>query len=106
MKYKAVGHRVLIKPDPVTKEHRVGGSDLRIILAQDEKMQRAATQTGTVIDVGPTAWQGFGDNQPWAGIGDKVVFARYSGKFLENPDNPDESYVVVNDEDIQLRIEE
>ena len=107
MKIKAVGHRVIVRPDPV-EETSEGG----IVLSIDTKRERAAAQKGTVLYVGPLAWKNeviFGkDSQPWCKPGDRVFFARYAGKSLNLADDEvDPDFVMVlNDEDIQALIEE
>lgn len=109
LKLRAVGHRVLVKPDPVEKKSAGG-----LYLAVDEKRERAASQKGTIVQVGPMAWKnevyGYGIEgwEPWCKPGDRVFFARYAGKFIRaNEDDPysEEVYVVLNDEDIQAVIE-
>ena len=44
---RAVGHRVVVKPDPVKKSQ--GG----IILAVDHTLEQGATTTGTVLQEAP-----------------------------------------------------
>ena len=106
MQVKAVGHRVIVRQDPVeTKTKSV------IVLHVDEKRERAAAQKGTVLEVGPMAWQNemiFGKNsQPWCKPGDRVFFARYAGKQINMAEGPEEDFItVLNDEDIQALITE
>lgn len=101
---RAVGHRVIVKPDPV--ETKTAGG---IILKVDEKRESAASQKGTVLMVGPMAWKnevyGFGLEgwAPWCKAGDRVFFAKYAGKFIKVDD--EEMVIVLNDEDIQAVIE-
>jgi chaperonin GroES len=104
LKVKAVGHRVIIKPDLVETKSKGG-----LILAVDEKREQAAAQRGTVMDVGEMAWKnaayGFGLDgwSPWCKAGDRVFFARYSGKLFRDDG---ELFAVINDEDIQCLIVE
>ena len=104
LKVKAVGHRVIVKPDLVEMKSKGG-----ILLAVDEKREQAAAQRGTVIDIGEMAWKnplyGFGLEgwAPWCKVGDRVFFARYSGKLFRDGD---ELFSVLNDEDIQCLIVE
>lgn len=87
------GYRVLIKPDPL-EDKSAGGI---LIVHSDERLARAATQTGVLVAIGKTAWA---DSQvPWCEVGDHVVYAKYAGKVIVDPDT-DEEYLVVNDEDI------
>lgn len=100
---KAVGFRVVVLPDPVEEKTESG-----IILALDKKMEAGATQSGTVVDIGPEAFRsynraaGFTTYVPWCNIGDRVSFARYAGKWV---DEGDKEYLVLNDEDIVAILE-
>ncbi len=98
MAIEIVGHRVLIDPDPVETKTQSG-----IVLVKDEARYREATMSGTVVQIGSTAWQGFGDNQPWCKVGDKIIYAKYTGKFVTDPETEKE-YYVINDEDVQVKI--
>lgn len=98
------GYRILAKPDSVLKEHKVEGSDIKIELALDEKLEEGATVTGTVVEVGPIAFQAFqigayGEYQgkPWVSPGMKIIWAKYSGKHVMHKG---EKYVFLNDQDI------
>jgi len=99
---EALGNRVIIKPDPIEKVTSGG-----IVIAQTEnymREERAATSTGVVVGFGEAAWldPAMG-GEPWVDVGDRVVFARYAGKFVTDPDD-DEEYVVINDDAIQARV--
>jgi len=88
------GHRVLVLPEEV-KEKTDGG----IYLPQQAKdREQAAVIVGTLVAVGPQAWDGFGDGKPWAGVGDDVIFAKYGGAVVKGIDGKE--YRILNDEDI------
>jgi len=99
---EALGNRVIIKPDSIEKVTPGG-----IVIAQTDKYvreEKAATSTGTVIDFGGAAWlDPVMGGAPWVDVGDKVVFARYAGKYVIDPEDGEE-YVVINDDAIQARI--
>ena len=97
---EALGPRVIVLPDPV-EEISKGG----IFLALDERKEKAGTSTGTIVGIGPSAWldPALG-GEPWCEIGDRIVYAKYSGKFVTDPDDEKE-YVVINDDAVQARIE-
>jgi len=97
-----LGHRVIIKPDPI-EEVSEGG----IIFAQTDdflRREKSETSTGIVVSFGPSAWldPALG-GEPWVGVGEHVVYAKYSGKFVRDPEDQEE-YVVINDDAIQARI--
>lgn len=95
----ALGNRVIILPDPVEVESKSG-----IILTLDEKSERSLTTTGTIVDYGPAAWlDPIMGGEPWVEKGDRVVYAKYSGKFFTNPED-DTEYVCVNDDAIQVKL--
>lgn len=106
LKIKAVGHRVIVKADPIEVKTKTG-----LYVAVDEKRELAGAQKGTVYDVGTMAWKntlyGFGLDgwEPWCKVGDRVYFARYSGKLIRDlVDGVEETYFVLNDEDVQCLI--
>lgn len=114
MNLEALGFRVIVKPDPVKKQH---GS---LILAVDEKMEKGATTKGTVVAVGPDAFWAYKPDHipaerwtPWVKVGDRVVYAKYAGRTVDDPvevevdDRGREvpvGYVCLNDEDIIVKI--
>lgn len=96
------GHRVLVFPENV-EESSEGG----IILHTNEtsmKLQKAGNDIGTLYKVGPNAWKAYDNGEPWAKEGDKVVYAKWGGVFVTDPET-DIEYVLLNDEDIALVIE-
>lgn len=107
---RVAGHRVLL--EPVFPEEKTA-SGIIIATETSHKRERAATDTGRVVSVGPTCWNAFDKYtpdgkrnpswEPWCKPGDLVVFAKYGGKFLKVDDK---DYVIVLDEDIQCVIEE
>lgn len=97
---KVLGNRVLIKPDPIETMSKGG-----IILNPNERQAKSETSSGTVVDYGPSAWlDPMLGGEPWVEVGDRVIYAKYSGKFFTDPDN-EEEYVVINDDAIQVRIQ-
>lgn len=95
---KAVGFRILVRPDPI-EEVTKGG----IVLAVNEKLERGAQVTGVVLDVGPEAYRafnkaaGFDDYRPWVKPGDHIYYARYAGKRITSDG---EELLFLNDEDV------
>ena len=100
-----LGNRVLILPDSIEEVSKggiiIGGG------AEFERQEKAACTTGTIVDFGPSAWldPALG-GEPWVKKGDRVVFAKYSGKYIKDPEDDKIEYMVVNDDAIQVRIEE
>lgn len=90
---KVKGYRVLVKPDPI--EETING----FIMVNDKKLERAGQIIGTVIEVGALCWTNHIDPAPWCEVGDLVLYSRYAGKFVNDP-NTNEEFVILNDEDI------
>lgn len=109
-KLQPTGFRVLIMPDKQPEDEgklKYGELELELVEDKYEKRARqAANQKGTIIAIGPTAWNAFDNGEPWAKVGDKVTFTKHGGKFVDtgisNPKNPDKTLegVLLNDEDV------
>lgn len=96
---KAVGFRILVRPDPIEETTKSG-----IVLALDSKLERGAQVTGIVLDVGPEAFKAFNkaagvENQPWVKVGDHIYYARYAGKRIVDVTTKEE-LLFLNDEDV------
>jgi co-chaperonin GroES (HSP10) len=95
-------HRIIVKQqkleevDQTLKRARAAG----IVIAEhaDTTRAQAGVDKGTVIAIGPTAYRDFNTNTPIK-VGDVVVFAKFSGKVIQDPED-EEEYVALNDEDI------
>lgn len=96
MSWQPAGYSVLIKPD-YEKKTASG-----IVLVEADRRGVAAVDVGTIIAIGPTAWKAYDNGLPWAKVGDKVCYAKYGGKLVPNPDDPDEMWVLLADGDIRL----
>lgn len=94
------GHRILIEPEHLEE---VTESGIILNVGDDWKREKAATVIGTIISIGDTAWKDFSDGKPWAKVGDRIYYARYSGKTIEDGED---QYVIINDEDVQCIIQE
>lgn len=106
MKMKAVGYRVIVKPDEL-ETISPGG----IIYGRlDAKLHEDAQTYGVIVDIGPLAWRrevigkdGEHAGKPWVKIGDSVQFSRYAGQ----PAKDDRGDLrVINDDDIVCKVED
>lgn len=93
-------HSVLIKPDEVETKTESG----IIIPDMVADKERKAVEYGTIVTVGPRAFIDYGRDPTILKGGDRVSFARYSGKVIKDVD--DTEFVLVNDIDILAKIEE
>lgn len=102
------GHRVLIKQERYDEHDEVFASAKKagIVIETDKNVRyQAGVDKGTVVAVGETAWKDFGGS-PWAVVGEVVLFAKNAGKTVEDPQDKDVPYVILNDEDIVAVIKE
>lgn len=100
MAIKPLLHTVLIKPDEV--ETKTASGIVIPDLVTDK--ERKAVEYGTVITVGPRAFIDYGRDPTILKGGDRVSFARYSGKAIKDIDGIE--YILVNDQDILAQIED
>lgn len=101
MAVKPILHRILVKPDDVLekdKNYQKARSLGLIIAEQEREREQAAVDSGVVIDYGPTVFRDFNTDNPLK-IGDTIVYARYAGKVIVDPDT-ETKYVALNDEDV------
>lgn len=98
MSLEPTGFRVLIKPDPVDDTY--GETGIIVHTESRKRMERAGQTYGTVEKIGPAAFKAFDDGTPWVEEGDRVIFAKYAGRFVSDPEDPDVEYIICNDEDI------
>lgn len=98
MAIKLLLHHVLVLPDDITeadatlKRAKAAG----IVLELDKREQKAV-EFGTVVSVGPTAFKDYGRDNTILNEGDRISFAKYAGKEIQDNDT---TYLILNDEDV------
>jgi len=92
------GHRVLIQAEEV-EEQTSGGI---ILTTEMTKREQLAEIRGRVIELGSTAYSD--QKEVWCKVGDRVIFAKYSGILYDGKDGKE--YRVINDLDVVAVIEE
>ena len=98
LKYKPVGHRVLIEVKPPEHIQRAIKSGLALPESIRDREAFVADE-GVVLALGENAFVAFDNGKPWCKVGDVVRVARGSG--INIPDKEKAViYRVVNDEDI------
>lgn len=107
---KVVLHRILVKRDDpedsdaaLTKKeaHRLGiviPPKVQDALENREAREKASMDTGTVLQIGETAFRDYGIESP-VKVGDHITFAKFGGKVVTDPADG-QAYVVINDEDV------
>lgn len=96
------GHRLVIKQieladydETYKKAKQIG---IEIAQNKDFMREQQSVDRGTVIAIGPSAFQDFNAKEPWCKVGDIIAFAKYSGKAVKDIETQ-EDYLVINDED-------
>lgn len=103
------GHRLVVKPfkqeevDEVLKKHAEFLQGFTIVNT-NKKREDASVDRGVVVSIGPTAWNDFGGT-PWCKVGDEILFAKFSGKFIDDPETSD-TFCILNDEDVVAVVKE
>ena len=95
------GSYVIVRPRDITRKSKGG-----ILIAHaDEERTRGAMTEGVVVAIGPLAFKDEMNpgGEPWYGVGDRVIFVKYGGKFITY-DN--ELYVIFRYEDVMCKLEE
>jgi co-chaperonin GroES (HSP10) len=99
MTLKAIGYKLIILPDAVEEKTKSG-----IVLAVDQKLERGAQVTGTILDMGEDVAAAYKPKTEFWGlkVGDKVWYAKYAGKWIKDIEN-DREVLVINDEDVCVK---
>lgn len=86
----------MVKPDPAKNAFK---SDSIAIPDSVLDKQRLEVTTGVLVGIGAQAWIGLGNSEPWAKIGDHIIYSKYGGKLMEDPTSG-ETFVILNDKDL------
>lgn len=115
MAIKPCGHRLVVKAfkqeevDEIVKKHAEFYKSLEVINS-NKKREDASVDRGIVQSIGPTAWADFKDQygnrgSPWCKVGDEIIFAKFAGKVVQDPET-EEDVFVLNDEDVIAVVKE
>lgn len=102
---QVLGYRVLIKPDAVQEKTKGG-----IIIQTDKRLDKFNQQTGTIVSIGAQAWTDVTTGEPWAKVGDYVLYAKYGATRIVDPTTQDDAtqegdeYILVADQDVLCKI--
>jgi chaperonin GroES len=92
-------HRALVKPKQVETKTASG-----IILTESlTRKEQAACDEGIILALGDTFGKDFGA-EVIPKVGDKVLFAKYAGKFIKDDEGTD--LVLLNDDDLIAIVKE
>lgn len=85
-------HRALVKPKKAETVTESG-----IIISLNERRETASAEEGVILAIGDTFGEAYNAKQN-PEVGDRVYFAKYSGKWIK--DENGEDLVLLNDEDV------
>lgn len=104
MAIKILLHHVLVKQDDLSEaDETFKRAKAAGLIVDLDKREQAAVEYGTVVKVGPTAFMDYGRDNTILKEGDRISFARYSGKSIKDSDGSE--YVLLNDSDVLVVIE-
>lgn len=96
---KVTGCRILIRPFKIQEHDKVFASAVKsgIVLPEfTQRKEQVNVDKGTVLQIGPGCHPDYtGDVKE----GDIIGFAKFGGKFVQDPGDS-EIYLVINDEDV------
>lgn len=101
---KLLTYHILVKPDDIHEAdeqfRRARAMGIEVVV---DKREQKAVEYGTVVSVGPTAFVEYGRDPTVLTGGDRISFARYSGKSIKDSDGTE--YLILNDQDVLCVIE-
>ena len=101
---KILLHHILVKlDDAIEADQDLKRAKAAGIILELDKREQAAVEYGTVVKIGPTAFKDLGRDPTILKEGDRISFARYSGKSLKDSDGTE--YLLLNDQDVLVVIE-
>ena len=109
---KPAGHHILVAPLEWEEETEWGFALTAHDTTETARLEKAGRMYGTLVAVGPQAWKAHaaglmkGDAlfensiyADWAAVGDTIMYSRYAGKNIYDPESGQELYLI-HDEDI------
>ena len=97
----AVGCRLVLRVeqviDPKLERAKKAGLVLASETEKDQERAQAGVDKGIVLAIGPNCAPAWIEG---VNVGDEVAFAKYAGKLVTAKDNPEDKYLIINDEDV------
>lgn len=95
-----VGHRILVLVDTLGEDGskiQKKGSVITTHSTDDFEREREFQEMGTVVALGPSAYNMAEHGEPWVEIGDHVLYKKYDGKKYLDEDTG-KLYRIINDD--------
>jgi len=90
-------YHLIIATEEVEKISKGG---IVMMTENEAKREKLGSAQGYIIAIGPHAWEELSNGEPWAEIGDKVVFDRYAGTVPQVDGLDDGRFRILKDEDV------
>lgn len=104
MTIRLIRHHVLIKlDDPLEADEQLRRAKAAGIYVELDKREKEIVEIGTVVQIGPTAFNDLGFDTPPIKVGDRVSLIRSAGKKTQDLDGS--LYHLYNDDDILAILE-
>ena len=97
-----VGHRILILVDEIDSDiegMQKEGSIITTHSTDDFEREREFQEMGTVVALGPSAYNLAHHDGNWVEVGDHILYKKYDGKKYKDNDTG-HLYRIINDEDV------
>ncbi len=99
---EVVGCRILIKPQKIQEHDKVFASAVRaglVLPEHSERKEQVNIDKGTVLMIGEAC---HADYVGTLKVGDLIGYAKFGGKFMSDPYDPDPEniHLIINDEDV------
>jgi len=97
----AVGCRLVLRVeqviDPKLERAKKAGLVLAAETEKDQERAQAGVDKGIVLSIGPNCSPAWIEGVK---VGDEIAFAKYAGKLVTAKDDPEDKYLIINDEDV------
>lgn len=96
-----VGHRVVVLVDELEgdKGMQKKGAVITTHSTDDYEREREFQELGTVMALGPSAYNMSHHGEPWVQVGDHILYKKYDGKKYRDEETG-KIYRIINDEDV------
>ena len=96
-----VGHRIMVEVDEISEGEKMQkeGSIITTHSTDDFEREREFQEMGTVVALGPSAYNLAHHDEPWVAVGDHILYKKYDGKkYLDKESG--KLYRIINDDDV------
>jgi co-chaperonin GroES (HSP10) len=95
---KPTAFHLLVRTEEVEK---VSTGGIVMMTEKEAGREKLGAALGYVVAIGDRAWKALEDGEPWAKLGDRVIFQRYDGMVLPIEGLDDGKWRLLKDEDVK-----